>query len=44
MGEYTPRPRNWPWSTFHRWVELGHHDNDSGAAYEPPDLPGDAGE
>ncbi len=41
---YVSRVRDWPWSTFHRWVARGHYDINWGAGYEPPDMPGDAGE
>jgi putative transposase len=38
------RPRDWPASTFHRYVASGHYDIDWGAGYVEPKLPGDAGE
>ena len=38
------RVRDWPWSTFHRWVAHGHYDINWGGQYEPPEMPGDAGE
>jgi putative transposase len=41
---YAKRPRDWPWSSFHRWVERGHYDIDWGAGYVQPEMPGDAGE
>jgi putative transposase len=41
---YVLRPRDWSWSTFHRWVAYGHYDIDWGAGYELTELPGLAGE
>jgi len=41
---YAKRPRDWPWSSFHRWVAHGHYDVDWGRSYVSADLPGDAGE
>lgn len=41
---YVQRPRDWPWSSFHRWASTGYYDIDWGAGYVPPELPGDAGE
>jgi len=38
------RPRDWEWSTFHRWVRAGHYDVDWGAGATIKPLPGDAGE
>ncbi len=37
-------PKDWPWSTFHRWVECGHYHADWGAGYIDQSLPGGAGE
>ncbi len=37
------RPRDWPWSSFHRWVRLGHY-SIHWAAGANEDLPGRAGE
>ena len=39
------RPRDWPWSSFQRYVELGHYPIDWGYT-DPkiPPLPGNAGE
>jgi len=34
---------DWPWSTFHRWVQVGHY-SIHWAAGPIPELPGDAGE
>jgi REP-associated tyrosine transposase len=38
------RPRDWPWSSFHRWVNAGHYQPDwgAGAAHVVPAC--DAGE
>ena len=41
---YVERPRDWPASSFHRWVAHGHYDIDWGAGYHPRILPGRAGE
>ena len=38
------RPRNWPWSSFHRWVEAGHYAVDWADTHALPCLPGNAGE
>jgi putative transposase len=38
------RARDWPWSSFHRWVAAGHYDQDWAAERLPIRLPGDAGE
>jgi len=38
------RPRDWPWSTFHRWVAGGHYQVDWGAGIVSPSVPGNAGE
>jgi putative transposase len=37
-------PRDWPWSSFHRWVAHGHYDVNWGAGITPPVVAGDAGE
>ena len=37
-------PRDWPWSSFHRWVATGHYATDWGGALRKVDLPGNAGE
>jgi putative transposase len=34
----TDCPRNWPWSSFHRYVRLGVHPEDWGCAEPPPSL------
>ena len=39
-----PRPRDWPWSTFHRWVRDGHYSIDWAAGRTGQPLPGNAGE
>ena len=39
-----PRPRDWPWSTFHRWVRDGHYSIDWAAGPISQPLPGNAGE
>jgi putative transposase len=39
-----PRPRDWPWSTFHRWVRAGHYSIDWAAGLTGQSLPGGAGE
>ncbi|MBS0209324.1 MAG: transposase [Planctomycetes bacterium] len=36
--------KDWPWSTFHRWVKDGHYLNDWGSNVRIPPLPGNAGE
>jgi putative transposase len=41
---YVSRVRDWPWSSFHRWVRQGHYQADWGGAAQTPDLPGNAGE
>ncbi len=38
------RPRDWPWSSFHRWVQAGHYHIDWAAGQDLVQLPGDAGE
>ena len=38
------RPRDWPWSSFHRWVRAGHYQPDWGAAAAPREMPGSFGE
>jgi putative transposase len=40
---YVTRPRDWRWSSFHRWVARGHYDIRWGGI-EPPAVPGNAGE
>jgi REP-associated tyrosine transposase len=37
-------PRDWPWSTFHRWVRAGHYKLTWAAAPDEKRLPGGAGE
>ncbi len=37
-------PRDWPWSSFHRWVAKGHYPAAWGAGINPPAVPGDGGE
>jgi putative transposase len=39
-----PRPRDWPWSSFHRWVRAGQYSIDWAAGLDSQPLPGDAGE
>jgi putative transposase len=39
-----PYPRDWPWSSFHRWVRAGHYSMSWAANIERRVLPGDAGE
>jgi putative transposase len=41
---YVSSPRDWPWSSFHRWVAHGHYHVDWGAGITPPSVPGNAGE
>jgi putative transposase len=41
---HVARVRDWPWSTFHRWVAREHYNIQWGAGYVPADLPGSAGE
>ena len=38
------RPRDWPWSSFHRWTRLGHYSPDWGRDAASIELPHDAGE
>ncbi len=38
------RPRDWAWSSFHRWVQAGHYSLDWGAGATQIVLPGNAGE
>ncbi len=38
------RPRDWPWSSFHRWVRAGHYHPDWACSGRPIPLPGNAGE
>ncbi len=33
---HATRPRDWPWSSFHRWVSLGAYPLDWGCGNEPP--------
>ena len=42
--KYVTRVRDWPWSSFHRWVQYGHYDINWGAGGLDIELPGDAGE
>ena len=37
-------PREWPWSSFHRWVQLGHYPPDWGRNGAPQELSHLAGE
>jgi putative transposase len=37
-------PRDWPWSSFHRWVRAGHYDIDWARQPDESKLPGGAGE
>ena len=37
-------PRDWLWSSFHRWVRAGHYSPDWAATQENSILPGNAGE
>ena len=39
---HATRPRDYPWSSFHTWVERGHYDRDWGM--NEPDGPDHAGE
>lgn len=41
---YAVRPRDWRWSSFHRWVTRGHYQINWGARIDPPTVPGNAGE
>jgi putative transposase len=41
---YVMQVCDWPWSTFHRWVQLGHYDRQWGSGFRPRELPGMAGE
>jgi len=38
------RPRDWAWSSFHRWVRVGHYSMDWAAAVDQRPLPGGGGE
>jgi putative transposase len=38
------RPRDWKWSTFHRWVRYGHYDMNWAAGTCPPHVPSELGE
>jgi len=38
------RPRDWPWSSFHRWVRAGHYSCDWAIAPDDQHLPGNGGE
>jgi len=38
------RPRDWLWSSFHRWVRQGHYPINWGAALTLRPLPGNGGE
>jgi len=38
------RPRDWPWSTFHRWVRAGHYPIDWAAEESHADSLAEAGE
>jgi putative transposase len=38
------RVRDWPWSSFHQWVERGHYSIDWGSGISAPTVPGNAGE
>lgn len=40
---YVTSPRDWPWSTFHKYVASGHYPADW-AKGPPNELPGNAGE
>jgi putative transposase len=37
-------PRDWPWSTFHRWVRSGHYTVNWARGPDESNLPGGAGE
>jgi putative transposase len=37
-------PVDWPWSSFHRWVQAGHYLRDWAATKHDISLPGNAGE
>jgi putative transposase len=37
------RPRDWPWSSFHRWVQAGHYSIDWAAEPNTPISPGNWG-
>jgi putative transposase len=39
-----PQPRDWPWSTFQRWVRAGQYPSDWAAGVNVQPLPGNAGE
>jgi putative transposase len=38
------RPSDWPWSSFHRWVQAGHYQIDWAAEQTQIIMPGNAGE
>ncbi|HEX6986388.1 MAG TPA: transposase, partial [Planctomycetaceae bacterium] len=37
---YARCPRDWPWSSFHRWVKRGVYPRDWGCGAAPPGLTG----
>jgi putative transposase len=41
---YVKSLREWPWSSFHRWVRDGHYHPDWGGTAIVKDMPGNAGE
>jgi putative transposase len=41
---YVQNPRDWPWSSFHRWVQRGQYGIDWGRGYVDPMMPGNAEE
>jgi putative transposase len=42
--QYARCPKDWPWSSFHRYVTLGHYEPDWGCADRPPPTFGDVDE
>lgn len=41
---HVPSPKDWPWSSFHRYVASGHYNLNWAAGDHIPPLPGNAGE
>ena len=40
---FVSRPRDWPWSTFHRWVRAGHYPVDWAARVDDRNIAGQGG-
>jgi putative transposase len=39
--KHVQNPRDWPWSSFHRWVKLGQYPSNWGRGVVVPDVPGE---